>query len=116
MKVTHENIKDIKYLQGTNDIDLKSDLNLLDAILIDIEELNQLLEDNGEGYRKVFIDYCDTHTEYSSEWTDPCPDYYGMFTLRFEKDPYETIGLEMTIDELDSAACLLVNFVEFKLS
>lgn len=114
MKVTYENINDIKYIQGSKN--LEYDLTILDAILIDVEELNQLLEDKDESYRKIFIDYYDTHTEYSPEWTEPSPDYYGMFTLRFEKDPYEIIGLEMTLDELDSAMCLLINFTEFKLS
>ena len=39
-----------------------------------------------------------------------------MYKLVFEKNPYESVGTEMTIEELDSAMCILINFVEFKLS
>ena len=81
-----------------------------------IEELNQLLEDKDEAYRKLYIDYQDYHNEYSPERTDPCPDYYGLFSLRFEKNPYETVGDMMTLEELDTILCALVNFMEFKLS
>ena len=90
------------------------DCPLCEALLIDLAELNQLLEDKDEEYRKLYIDYEVNHTEYSPERVDPCPDYYGMFSLRFEKDPYETVGDYMTIEELDSAMCILINFVEFK--
>lgn len=105
MKVTRENFKDIENNQG-----------LLESLLIDLEELNQLLEDNDEAYRKLYIDYQDYHNEYSPERTDPCPDYYGLFSLRFEKNPYETVGDMMTLDELDNALFILINFIEFKLS
>ena len=105
MKVTRENFKDIKNNRG-----------LLESLLIDLEELNQLLEDKGEAYRKLYIDYQDYHNEYSPERTDPCPDYYGLFSLRFEKYPYETVGDMMTIEELDNALFVLINFIEFKLS
>lgn len=105
MKVTRENFKDIENNQG-----------LLESLLIDLEELNQLLEDNGEAYRKLYIDYQDYHNEYSPERTDPCPDYYGLFSLRFEKNPYETVGDMMTLNELDNALFVLINFIEFKLS
>lgn len=105
MKVTRENFKDIKNNRG-----------LLESLLIDLEELNQLLEDKNEAYRKLYIDYQDYHNEYSPERTDPCPDYYGLFSLRFEKYPYETVGDMMTIEELDNALFVLINFIEFKLS
>lgn len=105
MKVTRENFKDVENNQG-----------LLESLLIDLEELNQLLEDNDEAYRKLYIDYQDYHNEYSPERTDPCPDYYGFFSLRFEKNPYETVGDMMTLEELDNALFVLINFIEFKLS
>ena len=105
MKVTRENFKDIENNQG-----------LLESLLIDLEELNQLLEDKGEAYRKLYIDYEDKHTEYSPERIDPCPDYYGLFSLRFEKNPYESVGDMMTLEELDNALFILINFIEFKLS
>lgn len=105
MKVTRENFKEIENNQG-----------LLESLLIDLEELNQLLEDKDEAYRKLYIDYQDKHNEYSPERTDPCPDYYGMFSLRFEKNPYEMVGDMMTLEELDNALFVLINFIEFKLS
>ena len=114
MKVTVDNIKDIDYINDYRAIETSK--KLLRSLLVDIEELNQLLIDKNESYRQVYIDYENKHTEYSPERTDPCPDYYGLFTLRFIKNPYETIGEQMTLDELDSAICLLINFTEFKLS
>lgn len=107
MKITIDNYKKIIP---------KKDQSLMYGLLLDLEELNQELEDLQEPYRKLYIDYITEHTGYSPERTDPCPDYYGMYTLRFEKNQYEKIGTEMTIDELDSALCILINFVEFKLS
>ena len=107
MIVTWENYKDIipEKNQG-----------LIESLLIDLLELNTELENIQEPYRKLYIDYITEHTEYSPERTDPCPDFYGMYRLVFEKNPYESVGNEMTIDELDSAMCILINFVEFKLS
>lgn len=112
MKVTFESIKNIDYIEG---YELHNGIKLLKAILDDVNELNNLLKDKDESYRQIYIDYIDEHTEYSPERTDPCPDYRGMFTLRFEKNPYETIGTEMTLDDLNNALCTLINFTEFKL-
>lgn len=107
MRVTFENYKDIipEKNQG-----------LIESLLVDLLELNTELENIQEPYRKLYIDYITEHTEYSPERTDPCPDFYGMYKLVFEKNPYESVGNEMTIDELDTALCILINFVEFKLS
>lgn len=114
MKVTNENIENIKYIYKYYNIECGK--QLLKSLLIDLLEFNQLLEDKGESYRKLYIDYIDEHTGYSPERTDPCPDYYGLFTLRFEKNPCETVGDYMTIHELENALFVLINFVEFKLS
>lgn len=102
MKLTYENYE--QYVP-------KEDCQLMLALLIDLEELNSELE----SYRKLYIDIQDYHDEYSPERTDPCPDYYGMYRLYPENDPYNAIGTEMTIDNLDSALCLLINFMEIKL-
>ena len=104
MKVTIDNYK--KLIP-------EKDQMLIMALIIDLDELNNKLEDKQEPYRKLYIDYITEHTEYSSERIDPCPDYYGMYRLVFEKNIYETVGAEMTIDELDSALCILINFIEF---
>ena len=107
MKLTINNYKE--YVQN-------KDCGLFEALLIDLAELNQLLEDKNEDYRKLYIDFENEHTQYSPERTDPCPDFYGLFALRFEKNPYETVGDYMTIEELDSIMYALINFTEFKLS
>ena len=112
MKVAKETLKNIKYVMGYHDINIAH--NIIESLLIDIAELNQILEDKHESYRKIYIDYEDKHTEYSVERTDPCPDYYGLFTLRFETNPYRTIGDIMTLNELDGVICALYNFIEFK--
>ena len=73
MRVTRENIKDIKCYTGV-ERPLSNCAELLESLLEEVEELN------GNRYNKLFINYIDTHTEYSPERTDPCPDYYGLLT------------------------------------
>lgn len=108
MKVTLKNI---------NNLDISTNERiLLSSLLIDLNDLNQLLEDKGQGYRKLFIDWQEYHNEYSPERTDPCPDYYGYYRLYSEKDPYNNIGSEMTIDDLDNALLILIEFIETELS
>jgi hypothetical protein len=107
MKITIDNYK--KLIPEENQ-------SLMFGLLIDLEELNTELENIQEPYRKLYIDYITEHTEYSPERTEPLVDYYGMYRLIFEKNPYESVGTEMTIDELDNALCVLINFIEFKLS
>lgn len=107
MKLTIDNYKEL--IPEENQL-------LIHGLILDLEELNNELENIQESYRKLYIDYITEHTDYSPERTDPCPDFYGMYRLVFEKNPYESVGTEMTIDELDSAMCILINFVEFKLS
>ena len=107
MRLTNENFKE--YVP-------KEDQNLFESLLIDLMELNQVLEDQGEKYRQLYFSIETEHTEYSPEWTDPCPDYYGMYSICFENNPYEIVGDYMTIDALDDAMLILCNFVETKLS
>ena len=110
MKVTVNNIKDINYVEGYA---LDFGKKFLKSLLIDVNELNDTLINKNQSNKQIYIDYENKHTEYSPERTDPCPDYYGMFSLRFEKNQYEKIGDMMTLTELDDAICLLSNFVEF---
>ncbi len=113
MKITNENIKDINFFAGnTNTVGYCQ--RLLEVLLVDLAALNVLLIANHEEYRLLYIDYENEHTEYSPERTDPCPDYYGTFTLRFENDPSEKIGPNMELDDLDTMICGLYNFVEFQ--
>lgn len=78
--------------------------------------LKELLTDlefiNNNSINKLFINWIDCHTEYSPERTDPCPDFYGMYELRLEDDPRESIGVEMTLDELDMVICTLSDYKE----
>lgn len=84
----------------------KKEQIILKALLSDLEFINN------HSCNKIFINWIDHHTEYSPEWTDPCPDFYGMYELRLEDDPRESIGIEMTLDELDMAMCTLYNYIE----
>lgn len=106
MKLTLDNYKKIVN---------KNDIGLIESFLIDVQDINNLLKDQNQQYKEIYIDFETEHTEYSPERTEPCPDYYGMYTLRFEKNPYETIGDYMTTNELDNAIFVLTNFIEFSL-
>ena len=111
MKVTLNNINDIKYIYDYHNQEIGK--SILRSLMIDLKELNEMLIDKNQSNKQIYIDYENKHTEYSPERTDPCPDYYGMFSIRFEKNPYEKIGDMMTLNELDNAICLLSNFIEF---
>lgn len=113
MKVTQENIKDIEFIYSYINLNLEQSKNLLSSLLLDIEELNNELDNKGESYKKLYIDYEDEHTEYSDEYIEPMPDHYGTFRLRFESNPSETVGDYMHLHDLDTVICALVNFVEF---
>ena len=81
------------------------DKGLLKALLNDLEEINHNLPLHSPNLE---LEWIDTHTKYSPERTDPCPDFYGMYRV-WRGDDY--IGVEMDLDTLDSALCLLYNFV-----
>jgi hypothetical protein len=98
MRVTYENIKTLPI----ND----KEKGLLRAILLDVDDINKM-----NIKPPIYIDWQDFHNEYSPEWTDPCPDYYGCYTLKSEALEGEIIGIEMTIDMLDDALCTLSNYV-----
>lgn len=91
MKVTFSN-----YSQLVNDQQSKKYLN---ALLHDVAEITL----NGN---HLEIHYQDWHDEYSPERTDPCPDYYGMYRLRWS-DQNENITDPMTLIELDDHICTL---------
>lgn len=115
MKVTIDNIKEIKYFANDKRT-IEQCQYLLETLLDDLLELNTSLDDHGENYRHVYIDYYDEHTDgYSPERTDPCPDYYGYFNIRFEKNHYETVGPIVDLDELDTILCALINFEDSRL-
>ena len=80
---------------------------LIKALLEDIESINKYISNKGF----IWISYEDEHTEYSPEWTDPCPDYYGCYRIHNSLND-DTIGIEMTLDDLDMNLCTLINFCE----
>lgn len=105
MKITKENVNELN-------IDDYSK-HLLNALLIDLIELNNELDKQNLSNKKLYIDYQDYHNEYSPERTDPCPDYFGYYFLRFENNSNATCGAEMTLDELDNTLCTLINLIEY---
>lgn len=104
MRVTAENIETINHICD-NHRSLNNSKMLLSNLLDDVNDINKHIND------VLYIDYIDEHTNYSSERTDPCPDYYGHFYIRSEKFPCETLGVEMTLNDLDNAICVLANYV-----
>ena len=108
MKINDNNINEIVYYAGTSRHS-KSCQKVLKSLLLDLELINAKLADN---WGKMYIDYETDHTEYLPERTDPCPDYYGTFTLRWEESPGECVGDRMTIEELDTLMCGLFDVIE----
>lgn len=95
MKVTNETIYKLP----------EKEQDLVKALLIDIKEINDI-----KVKPEIYLDWIDQHTEWSPERTDPCPDYYGYYTLR-SKITKEMIGIEMTIEDLDMVLCALYNYI-----
>lgn len=95
MRVTKENVDKIPLED--------KDKRLLVSIISDINELDEM---TGKDF---FLDWQDFHDEYSPERTDPCPDYYGYFSIR-EGSYYSTIGeMYPTVKELDNAMLVLMD-------
>ena len=106
MKVTTENINSIDYIAECSNIEVGK--KLLNALLNDVKVLNAMFISAGKADCQVYIDYFNTHTEYSSERTESCPDYFGMFTIRCERDN-NIIGDEMTLDLLDHSILIMTD-------
>lgn len=100
MKVTYENIEDLP-------IDNK-DKVILKALLTDIDEIN-----NANLKDPIYIDWEENHTEYSPEWIEPCPDFYGTYSL-IRSTTKDKLGVEMDLDTLDIALCLLNNYIIYE--
>ena len=77
---------------------------LLAALLNDVEEINN------NSTKSLYIDWQDYHNEYSPERIEPCPDFYGYYTLR-NNFSNEKIGVEMTIGDLDMVLCTLYEYI-----
>lgn len=81
---------------------------IIKALLRDIDRINNYVAFTN---KYLWLSIETEHTEYSPERTDPCPDYYGFYRLHNSYDN-DTIGIEMTLEELDSNLCTLLNFCE----
>lgn len=97
MKITFDNIKNLPITDH--------DKILLKSLLEDLEQINNI------GDKTLYFNWIDEHTEYSPERTDPCPDYYGMYQIINCNKEDETIGIEMTIEDLDMVMCALYNYI-----
>ena len=102
MKVTEENIKNLPIKDNEK--------CLLKALLEDLHFINDYLIDRDK--EPIFINFQDFHNQYSPERVDPCPDYYGMYTLTSDSLAGKILGVEMTLSDLDDTLCMLYNFVE----
>ena len=99
MKLTKENISVCPIRE--------EDRELVCSILSDMTELN---EEYGTDF---YIDIQCHHDDCSPEWVDPCPDYYGYYTFRSVKEPYEILGTEMTLEDLDNEMVLFYDLVGY---
>jgi hypothetical protein len=108
MKITIDN------LQEVTKINSKISTYYLESLCIDLMELNNELENNNLYHKRLYIDIQDYHDEYSPERTDPCPDYYGMLSLRFENDNYMIGDFIERLDELDTILFTLIEFFEHR--
>lgn len=106
MKITIDNLEEAKKI---ND---KINISYLESLYIDLMELNNELENQNLNHKKLYIDIQDYHNEYSPERTDPCPDYYGMFSLRFEKNEMKIGEYIKNLEDLDSILFTLIEFME----
>ena len=95
MKITKENYNIVP----------EEEQKILVSLLDCLDEINgtNLYSNN------LYIIWIEEQTYWSSERVDPCPDYYGYYRLMLGKD---YIGDTMSLDQLDSAICLLYNIME----
>lgn len=84
--------------------------NIIHALYCDILELNNIIENNLGEDKCLHLHYQDWHDEYSEERVDPCPDYYGTYSLI--NDNGDRIGINMDIDTLDTVLCSLTDLME----
>ena len=94
MKITLDNLYKIP----------EKERHIVRNLKCDVDEINY----KDKSKAPIYIDWQDYHDEYSPERTDPCPDYYGYYTIKRNGD---NLGIEMTLDDLDMSLCLLYSYV-----
>lgn len=84
-----------------------SQIGLIGAILCDAATYSS----NGAFPDELEIHIIDKHTQYSAERVDPCPDFYGMFLIKWASQD-DTINDELTLYDLDNNMCTLCQAFE----
>ncbi len=105
MKLTLDNFESIlkKYNKNVSDCEM----GLMRALLTDCNEYNT----SRIFPHEVEIHIITEHTKYSPEWTEPLPDYYGTYYIKYaDVDDYIIDGLD--IDGLDNAMFVLCGAFE----
>ena len=87
----------------------KEEDNLVWSFYSDLLHINNIIADNISYDKQLELHWQDWHDEYSLERIDPCPDYYGTYTLRDKNG--EIIGDHMTIDDLNNILFVLEEFL-----
>jgi len=87
----------------------KNERNIIHYLLEEINEINKEVNNHRNYFYNLNIDWQDYHDEYSPERVDPCPDYYGYYSLI---EGNKVIGDKMTIEELDNAIFIIEEFIE----
>lgn len=85
----------------------EKDQGLLTALLKDLNELNTATK------KPLYIEYVTEHTQYSAEWTEPMPDFYGKYILHPLDKPYELIGEYGDIHDLDVTMLTLFDYTSY---
>lgn len=87
----------------------EKDQNIIYSLLLDILELN-----NSREGLNLYLDIQDYHNEYSDERIEPCPDYYGTYSINFlaEEGSYNSLVYELSAEELDVAVWSIYKFNE----
>lgn len=98
MKLTKDNYIDV--LKIFNKF-TEYDIGLVKSLLLDVDEYSDCVFPC-----KLELHINEYHTNYSAERTDPCPDYYGMFYIKWEFSD-DIINDYFTLNELDDHMCTL---------
>lgn len=98
MKLTNENLNILP----------EKEQNLARALLMDIDELNQILSKNLKD-KVAYLDWQDYHDRYSPERTDPCPNFYGCYCIMIND---EQIGDKLKIQDIDYSIYELISYTK----
>ena len=95
----------------------KKESNIVESFLEDLEMANEKVIN-----AKLYIDWQDYHDTYSPERVDPCPDYYGCYTLMTENEElYKqkfgyvdcTLSEKLPLNDFESVFFAIIEFIDF---